>query len=195
MRTMRRISVVGTSGSGKTTLAQGVSRRLGVPHVELDAIHHLPGWTPIGDEEFRAVVAERIARETWVIDGNYRGKLGDLVWSRADTVLWLDLPRPLIMAQLIRRTAARVLTGRELWNGNREHWRNMVSRDPQRSIIVFAWQSHPRNRARYLAAQSDPAYRDITFIRLRTHRDIAAFLARLGGADGRGGGTGRRRTI
>lgn len=177
---MRRISVVGTAGSGKTTLAQRISDTLGIEHIELDSIHHLPGWVPMGDPEFRAAVAERIAGDAWVADGNYRGKLGDLVWTRADTVVWLDLPRPLVMARLIRRTAGRVLTGRELWNGNRERWGDVLSRDPARSVIVFAWQSHLRNRSRYLAAQSDPAYRNLTFVRLRSRREIAEFLAGVG---------------
>ncbi len=168
--------MVGTSGSGKSSLARRISRQLGIPHIELDAIHHRAGWTPMPADEFRAVVAERIAQSAWVIDGNYHGKLGDLVWSRADTVIWLDLPRPLVMRQIITRTLGRAITRRELWNGNREDWRNMLSLNPQRSVIVWAWTTHALNRARYLAAQADPAYRHLEFIRARSHRETAAFL-------------------
>ncbi len=176
---MRRISVVGTAGAGKTTLAQQISERLGITHIELDGIHHLPGWTPMGENAFRAAVAERLADESWVADGNYHTKLGGLVWQRADTVVWLDLPRPVVMAQLVRRTTIRVLTGRELRNGNREHWRDMLSLDPQRSILVFAWKAYSRNRTRLVAAQSDPAWADLAFVRLRSRAQIAAFLAEL----------------
>ncbi|RDI49755.1 adenylate kinase family enzyme [Nocardia mexicana] len=130
-------------------------------------------------DEFRAVVAERIAQDAWVVDGNYRGKLGDLVWQRADTVVWLDLPRARVMLQIVKRTVGRSLTGRELWNGNREDWRNMLSTDPERSVIVWAWTTHAGNRARYAAAQTDPAYGHIDFVRVRSHREAEAFMAGL----------------
>ncbi|MFI1917805.1 hypothetical protein [Nocardia sp. NPDC020380] len=177
MTVTRRISVVGTSGSGKSRLAHRISEVLAIPHIELDAIHHQAGWTPMPKDEFQAAVADRLAQDAWVADGNYHGKLGDLVWTRADTVVWFDLPRRVVMRQIVKRTLTRALTGRELWNGNTENWRNMLSLNPERSVIMWAWKTHPENRARYLAAQTNPAYRHITFIRLRSRRDAAAFIA------------------
>jgi hypothetical protein len=81
----RRVSVFGTSGSGKSALARRISQRLGV-HVGLDAIHHQAGWMAMPEQQFRTAVAEQIARDAWVVGGNYRGKVGDLVWRRADVV-------------------------------------------------------------------------------------------------------------
>jgi adenylate kinase family enzyme len=86
---VRRISVVGNSGSGKTTLAAAVAGALGVPHLELDSVFHQPGWEPLDKDVFRARVAEFAAADGWVIDGNY-SSAQDLVWQRADTVLWQD---------------------------------------------------------------------------------------------------------
>ncbi|MEU8895442.1 hypothetical protein [Nocardia sp. NPDC048505] len=177
--TNRRIAVVGTSGSGKSTLAGKIARRLGIAHIELDAIHHQANWTPMPREEFRAAVTAQLARPAWVVDGNYHGKLGDLVWRQADTVVWFDLPRPRVMFQITKRTLLRAVTARELWNGNRERPLDLFARDPERSIIRWAWTTHARNRARYANAQSDPAYRHIVFVRLRSHRDADAFLAGL----------------
>src|SRR6186997_1715444 len=78
---VRRVSVAGISGSGKTTLAAALAARLGVPHVELDALHHGPNWTEATPEELRARVEAALAAapEGWVADGNYESKLGDLV--------------------------------------------------------------------------------------------------------------------
>lgn len=90
---MQRISVVGTSGSGKSTLARELARALDAPVVELDALHWLPGWAERPDEEFAVAVAQAAAGERWVIDGNYSKLVQPLVWDRADTVVWLDLPR------------------------------------------------------------------------------------------------------
>jgi adenylate kinase family enzyme len=175
----RRISVVGTSGAGKSTLARAISERLGIPHVELDAIHHQPGWESLPVPEFRAAVEDVVAGDAWVVDGNYLNKLGDLVWLRADAVVWIDPPRARVMWQVVRRTLLRVLLRQELWNGNRERWSEVLTLDPQRSIVVWAWTTYRSNRERFATAQADPAYRDVRFVRLRTRREVAAFLRGL----------------
>ena len=133
---MRRVSVVGNSGSGKTTVARRLAALLGVPHVELDALHHRAGWREATAEELRREVEPIVATDGWVVDGVYRGKLGDLTLERADTVVWLDLPRRVWVPRLVRRTVRRVVLREELWNGNRESLRNvLVGRD---SLIRFA---------------------------------------------------------
>ena len=80
------------SSCGKTTLGRELARRLDVPFVELDALHHGPNWTEASAEELRAQVEPIVAGDGWVIDGGYWAKLGDLVLRNADVVVWLDLP-------------------------------------------------------------------------------------------------------
>src|SRR3974390_3266895 len=107
---MRRVSVVGNSGSGKTLFAGRLAQALGVPHIELDAIHHLPEWEPIDPDVFVSEVETLTAAEGWVIDGNYRTVVDDgPVWRRADTVVWIDLPRRVVMHQVIVRTLRRIV--------------------------------------------------------------------------------------
>ena len=172
---VRRVSVVGTSGSGKSTLARELAEILGVPHLELDAVHHQPGWAPLPTDEFRRIVAARAAAGGWVIDGNY-GRVRDLVWARADTVVWLDLPKRTVMRQVIWRTLRRVALRRELWNGNRERWRNFLTWDPEQSVISWAWHKHAPDHAKYAAAAADPASAHLRFVRLASRRDVARFL-------------------
>jgi adenylate kinase family enzyme len=171
---VRRISVVGNSGSGKTTLARALAAELGVPHLELDSVFHQPGWQPLDRPVFVRLVDEFTQAPGWVVDGNYSA-VRELIWSRADTVVWLDLPRRLVMRQVIWRTLRRVATKAELWNGNREQWRNVLGR-PEESIIVWAWTRHRTYRDRYLTAQADPANAHLTFERVRTGRQRAALL-------------------
>ena len=141
---MRRVAIVGASGNGKTTLGRELARRLGVPFVELDALHHGPNWAEPPLEEFRARVEEATAGDGWVVDGGYERKLGNLVLDRADTVVWLDLPLPLILGRLLRRTLRRIRTREELWAGNRESWRGAFWGGES----LFAWtiKAHYRRR-------------------------------------------------
>ena len=173
---VRRVSVVGTSGSGKSTLARKLAEILGVPHLELDAVYHQPGWAPLPADEFRRIVAARAATGGWVIDGNY-GTVRDLVWARADTVVWLDLPKRTVMRQVVWRTLRRAALRRELWNGNRERWQNFFTWNPEQSVISWAWHKHAPDRARYAAAAADPANAHLRFTRLAGRRDVARFLA------------------
>ncbi len=154
--------MVGSSGSGKTTLARAVAARLAVPHVELDAINHLPGWEERDHDSFRAEVAAAVAGDGWVVDGNYQSRLGEIVTRRADAVVWLDYERWLVTQRVVRRTIRRVVTRQELWNGNREPWTNLWSRDPYTNVIVWSWTHHGSTRARYEQQQ------DGRWIRLRT---------------------------
>jgi adenylate kinase family enzyme len=171
-----RVSVVGTSGSGKSTLARLLADRLGVPWVELDAIFHQPGWQPLPAEQFRSRVAAAITGHGWVVDGNY-STVRELVWSRADTVIWFDLPRHTVMRQILWRTIRRAALRAELWNGNRERWVNVLSRDPQRSVVAWAWRTHQRNRHRYAAAASDPAWSHLRFVHVRSRAEVRRLLA------------------
>jgi adenylate kinase family enzyme len=172
---VQRISVVGNSGSGKTTLAMELAAAMGVPHLELDSIFHQPGWQPLELELFRKRVDEFTTGPAWVVDGNYT-VVRDIVWSRADTVVWLDLPRSRVMRRVVRRTLRRTTTRAELWNGNQEPLSNLFRLKPQESIIAWAWTQHHMYIARYLGAQSDPANSHLRFVRLNTPAEVAAFL-------------------
>ena len=173
---VRRVSVVGNSGSGKSTLARELAARIGVPYLELDGVFHQPGWEPLPTEEFQRIVTERASEDGWVIDGNY-SRVRPIVWARADTVVWLDLPRRIVMQRVIWRTASRAVTRQELWNGNREPLANFLSWDPEKSVISWAWHQHAEYRARYGAAPADPANVHLAFIRLTSRRNVARFLA------------------
>ncbi len=164
---------MGNSGSGKTTLASELAAALAVPHLELDSMFHQPGWQELDRELFRERVTAFTAGPGWVVDGNYSA-VRDIVWNRADTVIWLDPPRHRVMRRVIWRTLRRMATRAELWNGNRERWRYLFRRDE--SIIWWAWTNHHKNQERYTRAQADPAFAHLSFIRLRTPADSARLL-------------------
>ncbi len=80
------------------------------------AIFHLLGWRELPEDDFQAAVVANIAGEGRVVDGNYSA-VRHLIWRRADTVVWLDLPRRLVMRRITWRTVSRTVTRRRLWNG------------------------------------------------------------------------------
>lgn len=173
---MQRFSVVGSTGSGKTTVARSIGERLGIPVVEMDAIHWGPDWTPQPTGQIRGKVAEAVAGDSWVVDGNYRSISQELVWSRADTVVWLDMSFWTNARQLLRRTYLRVVRREELWNGNRESLRAAFGRD---SILWWLVKTHRANRRRYEEDMTSGEWPHLEFIQLRSRREVGSWLERL----------------
>ena len=166
-----RVVVAGASGSGKTTLAARIAMRLKVPHVELDGLHHGPGWTK--RPSFEDDVAGFAAGPAWVTEWQY-GDVRDLLVDRADLMVWLDLPRPIVMRQVVRRTLRRRLRREVLWNGNVEPplWTFLTDRA---HIVRWAWSSYPRTGERVLAAAARRP--GLPVVRLTGHGDAARWLA------------------
>jgi adenylate kinase family enzyme len=181
MAGMERVLVLGPAGAGKTTFAAALARDLGFTHIELDSIYHQPGWTALSDGEFRERVDLLTTESGWVVDGNYSSTLQDVLWSRADTIVWLDLPRTVATRRVLFRTLKRLTTRRELWNGNRERWRDQLSLDPTRSLIVWAWTRHGKYARRYETDLQDPRWGHAHFLRLKTPAEVKSFLRRLPG--------------
>ena len=175
---MERIVVVGNSGAGKTTLARRISAAGGHRHVELDSIYHQPDWTPLDVDEYRRRIAEEVSDGRWVVDGNY-SVVRDITWEAADTIVWVDPPRWRIMSQVIRRTLVRGLFRVELWNGNRERLSNLVRREPEENIVLWAWTTHPKLQQRYGEVFDSDQWAPRAKVRLRTAAETEAFLAEL----------------
>ena len=171
---MRKVAIIASaSGSGKTTVGRALADRLGAQFVELDALHHGPGWTEATADELRSRVEPVLRTEAWVVDGGYRGKLGDLVFEAADTIVWLDLPRRVWLPRLVRRTLTRIVRREELWAGNRESVRTaLVARD---SLLLFALRNYRSRQRRYPV---ELARFDV--VRLRSQREVEAWLGSVG---------------
>jgi adenylate kinase family enzyme len=181
-----RVSVTGTSGSGKTTFARTLAQALGAPHIDLDAINWQAGWYDLNrnePEEFRRRVAAAVAGEAWAACGNY-SLVRDLIRARATHIVWLDYPKAVVMARVLRRSFVRAWTGDELWpgTGNRETFRRWLDKEHP---IRWAWDTYALRRQKNAAEFADPALAHLKRIRISDPREAGPLIARLA-AEARG---------
>jgi adenylate kinase family enzyme len=171
-----RIAIVGTTGTGKTTLGRQLAQLYQVPFVELDALHWEPNWTGAPVEVFRQRTEEATKGDGWVSDGNY-GQVRDIVWAKADTLVWLDYPLHVTMWRLLIRTFRRTLGRETLWNGNRERfWTQFFSRE---SLFLWALQTFRRRRREYPILLKHPEYSHLKLVRLRSSRETRRWMEGL----------------
>ena len=172
----RRICVVGTTGSGKSTLAGELSRRLHIPHIELDALFWEPDWKESDREITRARVREIARSDAWIVDGNY-SFLRDILWPRAEALVWLDYPLPLIFWRLWWRTWKRVLKKELLWGMNTERLGpQFFSKD---SLFLWALKSNGRNKKNYTNLPALPEFAHLKVYRLKSPRQTEKWLRSL----------------
>ena len=169
-RRPQRVLVAGTSGAGKTTLARAAAGLLGCPHVELDSLHHGPGWTK--RPEFEDDVGRVVAGASWVSEWQYSA-VRETLLARADLLVWLDLPRRVVMSRVVRRTVRRRIRREVLWNGNTEPSLRTFLTDRDH-IVRWAWRTHAATAARVGAAGATRP--ELVVVRLRTPAQVAAWV-------------------
>lgn len=165
---MRRILVIGAGGAGKSTLAARLARCLALPLVHLDALYWRAGWEPTPADEWRATVERLVSGERWIMDGNYSGTLPQRL-ARADTVVYLDLPRHVSLWRvLLRRIRHRGRSRPDMAVGCPERltW----------EFVTWIW-SYPRTRRPRILALLGELPRTTRVVVLRTAREVERFAA------------------
>lgn len=114
---VQRVLVIGVSGSGKSTLAHALSQKLGLPFVPTDDLYWKPNWQRVSTKALRASLDAITQAPRWVLDGNF-DDLRELVWARADTILWLDYPRHIVLPRLVRRNIGWYISQEPVWSEN-----------------------------------------------------------------------------
>jgi adenylate kinase family enzyme len=170
----RRLLIGAPSGAGKSTLARRIEARTALPYTEIDALFHGPGWSELPG--FRDDVAAFAARDSWVTEWQYTTQLGQLLPSRADTLVWLDLPVGVHMGRLIRRTLHRRWHRVPLWHGNVEPPLRTILTDPEH-IIRWGWKGRAVLRRRVVEASMRHPH--LRIVRLRSTREIDVWLRGL----------------
>lgn len=177
----RRIHVVGNSASGKSTLAMRLAEALDARFVELDALNWQPAWVSLHDidpGELDRRMREATGGERWVVAGSYMSHSQRAFWDRLDAVIWLDLPMPLLLRRVLRRTWRRWRSRELLWGTNYERfWPQLLVWKKHESLLAWIVTQHARKRRGMLAYQSDSRWSHIRFVRLTSAREVEVFAA------------------
>jgi adenylate kinase family enzyme len=179
---VRRIVITGGPGNGKTTLARRLASELGLAHIELDSLHHVTDWGSVSEGEFRRDLSAAMdeATEGWVTCGGYVDMSGGLHIARADTLVWMDLPRATVTWRTAKRTIRRAITREELYgNGLTEPMTNFYRWDPEKNVIRWAWVHHRINRVEYPQRIASPEWQHLEVHHLRSQAAVHEFLERV----------------
>ncbi|MFD3912571.1 AAA family ATPase [Streptomyces sp. NPDC058603] len=169
---MKRVLVAGSTGAGKTTLARAIAGRAAIPFHEMDALAIAgPRW------EENPRLFEDVARissgPSWIFDSFGYPQVRDLLWSRADTIVWLDYSRPVIMRRVLRRSVARTLFRRRIFGGNVETVGDWFKAEHP---AWWAWSQHANRRAEIATRCADPRFAPLDVVHLATPRAAREWL-------------------
>lgn len=178
LRGCQRILILGRTGSGKTTLAQELAAAIGVPHVELDALYFGPNFSTAPLPVLRDRTSAAIAGDRWVTDGN-KSAVRDLVWPRADTVIWLDYPLAVSLWRLGKRALWRtsVLKAQAVEKDGKPGLpRQLLS---GAKAVLTALRSHKGQRREYPRMFAEQRNQHLAVVRLRSPRATRRWLAHV----------------
>ncbi|WP_405392522.1 adenylate kinase [Streptomyces sp. NBC_01102] len=165
---MRKIALFGAPATGKSTLARWLSTELDQPHTDLDDLLFTPDG-PLPLEEFRRHAGEITRTSGWIVEGNY-SKLADIVWHRADTLVWLDFPLPLILYRIVRRSLRQLAGHEDSAQARRLTWATAFF--ARRSLLRTAIRKYRANRPRYARQVAETAGLGVNVVRLRGPREV-----------------------
>lgn len=167
----KRVIIIGTSCSGKSTLAKRISKKLRIPHFELDNYFWKENWTESSKEEFIEKVANLVNENNWVICGNYN-KVREMLWKSATDIVWLDYPFYLVFYRAIKRTIIRAITKEKVCNGNLETFKKSFF--SKESIILWVLKTYKRRKKEYPILLKEVSEKRI--YRLKNKRETTSFV-------------------
>ena len=166
---MRRVLVIGSGGSGKSTVAAQLGELLGLEVQHLDKFNWSSGWVEPARDEWIKTVTDLTDRDAWIMDGNYSGTL-ELRLQKADTIVFLDLPRVLCLWRILKR--------RFLYrNGTRPDMAEGCRENLNFEFVSWVWNYPRRSRPKIIRLLREHAGEKQIFW-LRSHNEVKRFLKR-----------------
>ena len=101
-------------------------------------------------------------------------EMQDLIWVRAQLLVWLDFPLRIVVWRLLRRTAGRSLRREKFSTGKREQLGRLFGRH---SVVLWAIRSNEPRRRNYEELIQHSRYSHLQVVRLRSPSEVSAWLS------------------
>ena len=160
----KRVAVIGCPGGGKSTFSRALRDRVDLPLYHLDAIYWRDDRTHLSREEFYPLMQEIIAREEWIMDGNYNATLEWRI-SACDLLIFLDYP------------AEVCLEGVRARRGQKRSDMPWVEEGDDQEFLEFIRAFETESRPRIL--EWIKKYPDKAVVTFRTREEAEGYLAGL----------------
>ena len=166
---MERIVIIGCGGAGKSTLARQLGEKLNIPVIHLDKLFWNPGWVEKSKEEFDALHEQELAKEKWIMDGNFNRTMPERI-ARCDTVIYLDFSRIACLFGVLKRVLTTYGKVRP----------DMGEGCPERidfEFLKWVWNYNKNKRERNYKLLNEAQHAET--IVLKNRRMVRKFLAQL----------------
>ena len=166
---MKRVAVFGNAGGGKSTLAKHLAELTRLPLYPLDLIQFRAGGGEVPHDEYLKAHADLLRQDAWIIDGFGCVASAWERFSRADTLVYVDLPLVTHYWWVTKRLFKGGFVAPQGWPENSPMWRSTMN------SYKVAWLCHRRMTPRYRQLIADVAGSKRVH-HVKSPAEIAAFL-------------------
>lgn len=167
---MKKIIVIGSGGAGKSTLARRLGEMTGIEVIHLDKLHWKPNWTETPKDEWREIVEKELAKDAWIMDGNFGGTM-EMRIEACDTVVYLDLPRTLCFYRALKRIG-------KYWNTTRPDMGAGCAEKFDLKFLRWVW-NFPQHTKPLIEQRLARFEKEKNIVRLRSRGEVEKFLMSL----------------
>ena len=161
-------------------MAEAIAQHQDITFVELDALNWLPNWVGLNatdPDKLEQLFRDATQEEAWIAAGSYSVQAQAAFWSKLQTIIWLDLPRHVLMRRCIKRCFLRWWNKELLWGTNRENFfTHLMVWKGEESLFWWVWTQYGRKRRDTWRCMVDPRWSHIRWVHLRSEEAVNAFL-------------------
>ena len=168
----KRTIIFGSTGIGKSTLVKRIADEFSIPVIDIDTLRREAGKSESPEPVFSDLVTESVKGDTWIIDGSYTS-VQDIIWARAEAIVWLDFSFGIFLSRLIKRSLYRIFIRKKSEKPVKA--RNQPAGE-RAGNYLRAIMTGKQRRQRYFATLYNPKHRHLHIIRLTSPEDATLWL-------------------